>query len=215
MSIFSVILFTAILIAVPYLILKYLAAPLAPSGSKNLLFGATIAAGVILLIVFIIAGAIPRTSARLIGKTIETVETQINEISPGYTDTVLDKESLEAFLENGQMINDSVSADPRISMILDATGTKVFSKYLGNFIDDIDGTLAEFDTAGTPFTLHNIFISLQEMAVPLIITSTKVLQVVIIVIALIIFGGIALIATGMRKNWFSANNSSLNFGDNA
>lgn len=213
MNTFVLILAAVLAAAVAYFILNRNVLTLPPSTDRKVLAGATAAGTVILMAAFVICAVVPGKSYRLMSSAIDSAEKQIEAAYPGYTDTVIDKSEFEAFINGSMEASRSTEEQPVLSMALDIPGIGAVKSTIDTILGGTDSFMAEFDETGTPFTLHNIMISLQEKAKAGIRKSMGIAGTVITIIAVLFYLGTVIAATGIRKGWFEARNSSLNFGD--
>lgn len=213
MNLFPAILFTALLAITPYLVIRYSVLALEPSSEKKVLTGITAASALLLLIFFIMCISIPGKTDRLISQTIALAEEQIENIRPGYTDTVLDKSQAEALISGSIRISSGIDNYPETALLFKGGRLKAYKKLMDSFAGNADRYLKEFEESGTEFTLHNIFLKLQEKSKPAVMKTAMILEILVIAIAVIFYSGIILTATGMKKGWFKARNRSLTFGE--
>ena len=140
-------------------------------------------------------------------------EEQIENIRPGYTDTVLDKSQAEALISGSIRISSGIDNYPETALLFNGGRLKAYKKLMDSFAGNADRYLKEFEESGTEFTLHNIFLKLQEKSRPAVMKTAMILEILVIAIAVIFYSGIILTATGMKKGWFKARNRSLTFGE--
>ena len=147
------------------------------------------------------------------GSIMKLGEEQIENIRPGYTDTVLDKSQAEALISGSIRISSGIDNYPETALLFNGGRLKAYKKLMDSFAGNADRYLKEFEESGTEFTLHNIFLKLQEKSRPAVMKTAMILEILVIAIAVIFYSGIILTATGMKKGWFKARNRSLTFGE--
>lgn len=211
MSTISVILTASIIMALPALIARFMLTQLEKSPYRTILTAVMCLGACALMVILIILASIPAKSGKLLDQAVEFIEAETEKSDPGYLDTVLDRQAAEEFLSDGMNMSSSVSSDKRAEILLEVTRLKAFKKNIDALMCDMEERLAEFDS--TAFTPRNIIGALRDIAFDASVKTADILGTLLIVISLIFYAAIALIATGMGKGWFTARNSSLNFGD--
>ena len=162
MNIFYIVLFTLLLLGIPGIIIWFLILPLKKSTEKNIIFAITILISLVVVTLFIASAFVPSKIDRFIETEIAEVEHQINLISPEYTQQTLNAETIKNLISDSKQIRSYLNNNDDINFIVRVIGVNAYISYLENFCENIDIYLNEFEETNTPFTLHNIFISLKE-----------------------------------------------------
>lgn len=210
MSTISVILTALIITALPALIAKYLLIPLEKSPYKVIVTVGMCIVACALMVILIILAALPPKTGKLLDQAVEFIEAETEKSDPGYLDTVLDKQAAEDFLADGMYMSSSVGSDKKAEILLEVTRLKSFKKHIDALMQNAETKLAGFDS--TAFTPRNIIGEVRDMAYDASVKTAGTLGTALAIVSLIFYAAIALTATGMRKGWFRAKNSSLNFG---
>lgn len=211
MSTISVLLTALIITALPALIARFLLIPLKKSPYKIILTAIMCLGACVLMVILIICATIPSKTDKLLDQAVEFIETETEKSDPGYLDTVMDRQAVEDFLSEGMNLSSSVSSDPKAQILLEVTRLKAFKKNIDALMLSTGERLEGFDS--TAFTPRNIISELRNIASDASVKTAGTLGSLLTVISIIFYAVIALIASGMRKGWFTAKNSSLNFGD--
>lgn len=211
MSTISVIITALIIMALPVLIARFMLVQLEKSPYKVILTTIMCLGACALMVILIICASIPSKTGKLLDQAVEFIETETEKSDPGYLDTVLDRQAVEDFLADGMNMSSSVSSDPKAQILLEVTRLKAFKKNIDALMFSTEEKLAGFDS--TAFTPRNIISELRDTAFDASVKTAGMLGTLLTVISIIFYAAIALIAAGMKKGWFTAKNSSLNFGD--
>lgn len=214
MNIFYIVLFTLLLLGIPGIIIWFLILPLKKSTEKNIIFAITILISVVVVTLFIASAFVPSKIDRFIESEIVEIEHQINLISPEYTNQTLNAETIKNLISDSKQIRSYLNNNDDINFIVRVIGVNAYISYLENFCENIDIYLNEFEETNTPFTLHNIFISLKEKSRTPILQTIKVIEIIIIVVAFVAYLAILIWVMAIKKGWMSNSNNGIIFGEN-
>lgn len=214
MNIFYIVLFTLLLLGIPGTIIWFLILPLKKSTEKNIIFAITILISLVVVTLFIASAFVPSKIDRFIETEIAEVEHQINRISPEYTNQTLNAETIKNLISDSKQIRSYLNNNDDINFIVRVIGVNAYISYLENFCENIDIYLNEFEETNTPFTLHNIFISLKEKSQTPVLQTTKVIEIIIIVVAFVAYLAILIWVMAIKKGWMSNSNNGIIFGEN-
>ena len=214
MNIFYIVLFTLLLLGIPGTIIWFLILPLKKSTEKNIIFAITILISLVVVTLFIASAFVPSKIDRFIETEIAEVEHQINLISPEYTQQTLNAETIKNLISDSKQIRSYLNNNDDINFIVRVIGVNAYISYLENFCENIDIYLNEFEETNTPFTLHNIFISLKEKSQTTVLQTIKVIEIIIIVVAFVAYLAILIWVMAIKKGWMSNSNNGIVFGEN-
>lgn len=214
MNIFYIVLFTLLLLGIPGTIIWFLILPLKKSTEKNIIFAITILISLVVVTLFIASAFVPSKIDRFIETEIAEVEHQINLISPEYTNQTLNAETIKNLISDSKQIRSYLNNNDDINFIVRVIGVNAYISYLENFCENIDIYLNEFEETNTPFTLHNIFISLKEKSQTPVLQTIKVIEIIIIVVAFVAYLAILIWVMAIKKGWMSNSNNGIVFGEN-
>ena len=215
MNTFYVVIFTILILAIPATIIRFLIIPLKKSTEKNILFAITILTTVLLITLFIASAFIPKKINQFIDFEIAQIENQINQISPEYTHQDLNAETIQNLISDSKKIRSYLDDNDEVNFVVKTIGINAYLSYIENFCENIDLYLNEFEATNTPFTLHNIFISLKEKSQVSIFKATKIVEIIILIIAFIINIVILIWAFAVKKQWMENSNNGIVFGENS
>lgn len=215
MNTFYVVIFAILLLAIPTAIVRFLIIPLKKSTEKNVLIAITILTTLLLLTLFIASAFIPKKINQFIDFEIAQIENQINQISPEYTHQDLNAETIKNLISDSKKIRSYLDDNDEVNFIVRTIGINAYISYIENFCENIDLYLNEFEATNTPFTLHNIFISLKEKSQVSIFKATKIVEIIILIIAFIINIVILIWAFAVKKQWMENSNNGIVFGENS
>lgn len=214
MNIFYIVLFTLLLLGIPGIIIWLLILPLKKSTEKNIIFTITIFISLVVVTLFIASAFVPSKIDRFIEAEIAEIEHQINQISPEYTNQTLNAETIKNLISDSKQIRSYLNNNDDINFIVRVIGVNAYISYLENFCENIDIYLNEFEETNTPFTLHNIFISLKEKSQTPVLQTIKVIEIIIIVVAFVAYLAILIWVMAIKKGWMSNSNNGIIFGEN-
>ena len=215
MNTFYVVIFTILILAIPATIIRFLIIPLKKSTEKNILFAITILTTVLLITLFIASAFIPKKINQFIDFEIAQIENQINQISPEYTHQDLNAETIQNLISDSKKIRSYLDDNDEVNFVVKTIGINAYLSYIENFCENIDLYLNEFEATNTPFSLHNIFISLKEKSQVSIFKATKIVEIIILIIAFIINIVILIWAFAVKKQWMENSNNGIVFGENS
>ena len=213
MNIFYIVLFTLLLLGIPGIIIWFLILPLKKSTEKNIIFAITILISIVVVTLFIASAFVPSKIDRFIETEIAEVEHQINLISPEYTQQTLNAETIKNLISDSKQIRSYLNNNDDVNFIVRVIGVNAYISYLENFCENIDIYLNEFEETNTPFTLHNIFISLKEKSQTPVLQTIKVIEIIIIVVAFVAYLAILIWVMAIKKGWMSNSNNGIIFGE--
>lgn len=213
MNAFSIVVFTLLLVAVPTAIVWFLILPLKKSTLKFFIFSVTILATLIVTFLFAGSSFLPKKINRFIDYEMVYIENQINQISPDYTQKVLDTETVNKLISDSRQIRSYLESNEEVGFVVRNIGVGAYLSYLENFVENVDFYLYEFESTGTPFTLHNIFLSIKDKSQQPILKTVKIIEIIILVFGLIVNVLLLIWAVALKKGWMGDSNDGVVFGD--
>lgn len=184
MKIIFVVLFALLILAAAGLVVWYLLLKL--TGSERIILTAVAAVGVVLLeTLLILAACIPSKADKLITSGIVSMENGINSISPDYVNQPLETEQLKSVLTDYNNLETTLKSNAEASLVIKAVGVGAYMGYLSSFVNSIDANIRDMEAEGTDITIHNVLLRLQDKSHEPIRKTTKVLEVLVIVISFI------------------------------
>lgn len=214
MNIFYIVLFTLLLLGIPGIIIWLLILPLKKSTEKNIIFTITIFISLVVVTLFIASAFVPSKIDRFIEAEIAEIEHQINQISPEYTNQTLNSETIKNLISDSKQIRSYFNNNDDVNFIVRVIGVNAYISYIENFCENINTYLNEFEETNTPFTLHNIFISLKDQSQTPVLQTIKIIEIIIIVVAFIAYLAILIWIMAIKKGWMSNSNNGIVFGEN-
>ncbi len=215
MTIFFVVFFSLLMITAAAYLIQRLLLPMPSSDEKKIFIGVTIAGTVLLETLFIASAFIPGSADKLISQGIVSIETNVNNISPNYTNEVLDVEKVKSLISDTKQIRYYMNENQEVNFVAKLLGLGVYLGFAENFTAHIESNFVEFQKAKIPFTLHNIFNFIHEKSTNSIIRTTKTIQTVIIIVAFVFFLMLLLAYFINKKGLLASKNDGVIFGETA
>lgn len=187
MNIFLIILFTILIPACAYGLLRYLVVPMPKSSERTLLFIVTPFGALLFSVLLVLSTFIPGKINAFIDVGIAKVEENVSNISPGYIYEEQDTESIKTFLSNYKQIQAGLESNEDARFLTELIGVNVYIKALNLFASGIDCNLREMEEDHIPVTLHNIFLRIQEKSKDSIVGITQKIEIAILIVTLIFF----------------------------
>lgn len=187
MNIFLIILFTILIPACAYGLLRYLVVPMPKSSERTLLFIVTPLGALLFSVLLVLSTFIPGKINAFIDVGIAKVEENVSNISPGYIYEEQDTESIKTFLSNYKQIQAGLESNEDARFLTELIGVNVYIKALNLFASGIDCNLREMEEEHIPVTLHNIFLRIQEKSKDSIVGITQKIEIAILIVTLIFF----------------------------
>lgn len=187
MNIFLIILFTILIPACAYGLLRYLVVPMPKSSERTLLFIVTPLGALLFSVLLVLSTFIPGKINAFIDTGIAKVEENVSNISPGYIYEEQDTESIKTFLSNYKQIQAGLESNEDARFLTELIGVNVYIKALNLFASGIDCNLREMEEEHIPITLHNIFLRIQEKSKDSIVGITQKIGIAILIVTLIFF----------------------------
>lgn len=215
MDIFLFIIYIIAVVALPYFIIKYTLKTLDKSKYRTFAIVVLVLSCIIFFMLLISTRFIPGAVKDYVNAGINITENKLNEISPGYTDQVLDKEKIKNMLQDTKQMRHNLKEYTQgASFITSIIGVDVYLSFFEVFASKLDDNIALFEQRNVPFTIHNILQYIQDE------TNVETKRIVAIIAlslflnSLIIYGLVLLFVFAIKKKWINVEYKSVIYGDN-
>ena len=216
MNSFIFILYLCIVITIPYFIIRYCMKNLQKTTNRTVVIILSVVTGLVAAGILYINKKIPGITESLITKGITITEQKLNEISPDYTEQVLEKDKIETFLSDKKQFELNLkSYTDDVNFLIRIWGVDIFITLLEEFNSQLDTHMKEFSSLEIPFTLHNIFIYIKEKTSITISNACAKAGNIIMIITLIAYLLVWIMAYATLKGWVSDNGKSIVYGEAA
>ncbi len=213
MKIIFIIFSILLMIVVAGLLIQRLLLPMPSSNEKKLFIGITVAGTVLFGILLIACAFIPSSADKLISQGIVSIETNINKISPNYTNEILDAEKAKSLISDIKQIRYYMDENQEVNFVVKLIGLGVYVGFAKNFCDHIESNFVEFQKAKIPFTLHNIFDFIHKKSQNPILRTTKIIETVIIIVAAVFYLMLLVAYFINKKGLLTPQNKFVTFGE--
>lgn len=213
MQTICVVTFAVLIVALAVLFIFHLLLPMPPSNEKKIFIVSTIVGTILFEALFIATAFIPSKAEQLISQNIVLIEGKINTISPNYTDEVLDVEKVKTLISDTKQIRTYINENSDVNFIIRIIGVSAYLGYVEDFCDHIESNFLEFQEFGIPFTLHNIFNFMLDKTASPILKTTKVLEIIILVVTGLFFLFLIIFYFLHKKGVLATTNKSIVFGE--
>ncbi len=186
MNIIFVILWTVVIVACAAGLVYCTHLKLQRSSLKTVMFIIPVLIAVLSVTLLILSTFIPQKMDNLLTQGIEQIETNINAISPDFTNQELDTTQLKSVINDTKMLKSSFDNDVRVNFIAKIVGINAYITFLNDFVENIETNVVCFEENKIPFTLDNIFHHLKQQTATPILKAVKTMEIIIITITLII-----------------------------
>lgn len=215
MGVFLIILYSIILAGSAYGIVYYCINNLKKNKYRLIVIALPVIACVVFIPLIILTSAIPSRANRAIEYGITITETKLNEVSPDYTNKVLDKEKAKTILQDGKQMRQNLNEyNSNVSFLTRVIGFDIYLELIESFVNDIDIRLRDFESRNEPFTIHNILKYIQEETNVGVKDTARTIAMVLFIIACFIMTASILLAIAMKLKWIDPAKKSIVFGDN-
>lgn len=168
---------------------------------KGWLIAADVAVGMLFCILLIHSAFIPNKINSMLTESCNYMEQQINIIQPDYTDKVLDNSTLKELIKNEKHISVYLNENDTANLFIRLVGVKSYLVALDAIVSNMDEHLCYFEKNNIPLTLHNIFEYTQEISQQYIIKVVKILQWLIVSLAMLLYLAWIILFCAIKYNW--------------
>ena len=139
---------------------------------------------------------------------------KLNEISPDYTNQVLDKEKISTFLQDTKQVRFNFNEYTEgVSFITRILGIDTYMFFYEDFAENLDNNIQLFEKNNIPFTMHNILQYIKDEAGVRINVIVGNIMLVLFFLSLVVDGLILLFVVAMKKRWIDFDKKSIIFGE--
>lgn len=215
MDIFLFIVYVVAVLGLPYFIIKYILATLDKSKYRTLAIVVSVLSCVIFFSFLISARFIPGKVSEYISYGIKITENKLNEISPGYTEQLLDKEKIKNMLQDTKQMRHNLNEYTNdVSFLTRILGVDAYLSFFEAFADNIDNNIRFFEEKGIPFNIHNILQYIKDESDVKLKDIVSVISFVLFILSMIIYALVVLYVVAIKKQWIDTDNKSIVYGDN-
>lgn len=162
---------------------------------------------------FVAAACIPSKATQLLADSFERTEMSINTLLPGQTNKVMTTNEIKTILSDTKATTGYIKENEAIGWVSRTVGVSVYVDVIDNFLDSSEQSIRYFEENNIPFTIHNIFEKLQRDAQGYILGAAKVLEIVVLVVALLVAVALLVFYLLVKKGALDA--PAVVFGDEA
>lgn len=130
--------------------------PLQRSTHRTMLLVVALSGAILFDLLFVLAHQIPRHADTFLAVGIERIESNVDNISPGYAYEPLDTAQIRTLLSDTKQIESYLRTNDGTRLAVRLIGVKAYIGYLHSFISSLDTNLTKMQAEGTPVTLHNV-----------------------------------------------------------
>ena len=199
MKIVYVVLFSLLIVAVIGLVAWFLIWQKLHGANKKILFSVAVAGAVLFVVLLALTACIPSKADKYLALGIETIEKNLNTISDDYVNKEMDAEQIKASLAEYRQIETYLSENNEAGLVIRLISAGAYIRYFKQFVNSIDANISDMQANGTPITIHNVLLRLQDKSAAPIVKATKILEIVIIVLAFV-FALILIIASAILQH---------------
>lgn len=215
MDIFLFIIYIAIILALPYFLIKYILGTLDKSKYRALAIVVIVVSCIIFLPLLISTRFIPGAVTEFVSAGINITERKLNEISPGYTEQILDKEKIRNMLQDTKQMKHNLNEYTQdVSFLTRLLGVDAYLSFFESFADKLDENIILFEQKNLPFTIHNILQYIQEETDTKINGIVGVISFVLFLISIIVYALVLFYVYAIKKKWIDIEHKSVIYGDN-
>lgn len=208
-----IVIFALLIFSVGILFIWKLLWGLPASNEKKIFIAITIIGILLFETLLFFVSSIPRKADNLLSTGIATIESKINEISPEYSDEVLNPEKIKSLIADTKQIRFYLNENAEVNFVVRMIGLNTYVSLLEKIGDNTESYLKEFESKNIPFTLHNIFDFLQQESRTSILKIVKIIEMVVVIVALVFYLILLIGYFANRKNLLTPNSSSVTFGE--
>lgn len=210
MNIFLII----VVLVLSYFVVRYTLKVLNKSKYRTLIVVMTVFFSSVFVLFLILTRFIPNAVVEYISSGINITENKLNEISPDYTNQVLDKEKISTFLQDTKQVRFNFNEYTEgVSFITRILGIDTYMFFYEDFAENLDNNIQLFEKNNIPFTMHNILQYIKDEAGVRINVIVGNIMLVLFFLSLVVDGLILLFVVAMKKRWIDFDKKSIIFGE--
>lgn len=210
MNIFLII----VVLVLSYFVVRYTLKVLNKSKYRTLIVVMTVFFSSVFVLFLILTRFIPNAVVEYVSSGINITENKLNEISPDYTNQVLDKEKISTFLQDTKQVRFNFNEYTEgVSFITRILGIDTYMFFYEDFAENLDNNIQLFEKNNIPFTMHNILQYIKDEVGVRINVIVGNIMLVLFFLALVVDGLILLFVVAMKKRWIDFDKKSIIFGE--
>ena len=210
MNIFLII----VVLVLSYFVVRYTLKVLNKSKYRTLIVVMTVFFSSVFVLFLILTRFIPNAVVEYVSSGINITENKLNEISPDYTNQVLDKEKISTFLQDTKQVRFNFNEYTEgVSFITRILGIDTYMFFYEDFGENLDNNIQLFEKNNIPFTMHNILQYIKDEAGVRINVIVGNIMLVLFFLSLVVDGLILLFVVAMKKRWIDFDKKSIIFGE--
>lgn len=210
MNIFLII----VVLVLSYFVVRYTLKVLNKSKYRTLIVVMTVFFSSVFVLFLILTRFIPNAVVEYVSSGINITENKLNEISPDYTNQVLDKEKISTFLQDTKQVRFNFNEYTEgVSFITRILGIDTYMFFYEDFAENLDNNIQLFEKNNIPFTMHNILQYIKDEAGVRINVIVGNIMLVLFFLSLVVDGLILLFVVAMKKRWIDFDKKSIIFGE--
>ncbi len=168
---------------------------------KGWLIAADVVVGLLFCPLLIHSAFIPKKVNTMLTESCIYMEQQINIIQPNYTEKVLDDSTIKELIKNEKHISVYLNENDTANLFIRLVGVRSYLIALDAIVSNMDEHLCYFEKNNIPLTLHNIFEYTQEISQQYIIRAVKILQWLIVSLAMLSYLAWIILFCAIKYNW--------------
>lgn len=215
MDIFLFIIYIIVVLGIPYFVIKYVLSTLDKSKYRTLAIVLSIVSCIIFVALLISTRYIPGAVNQYIDAGVNITENKLNEISPGYTEQILDKEKIRnILLDSKQMKHNLNEYTQDVSFITRFMGIDAYLDYFEDFAEKLDENIIFFEQKNIPFTIHNILQYIKNESVVKIEEIVATISLILFIISVVVYSLVLFYVYAIKRKWIDVDHKSVIYGDN-
>lgn len=155
--------------------------------------------------------SLPKKVSSLITYELNHAEQLLNSTQAGLTDQVMNPTSLQSTLAESKELLSKANADTPAGLIVRLIGARKYTQLMQRIVTNTDDYLTHFQNTNTPLTIHNMFLYTQEQIQSSILTTVRVLQIIVLIFAFILSIGCIIVYFIIRNDAMSE--PQITFGE--
>jgi hypothetical protein len=187
------------------------ASRLAKSQHKTFNIILTIIGSILIMVLLLGISKIPGSTDKILTNGISQIKAQLESMNPGSTDVEMDATQFKAYLNKSQDVSDYLINDEYAGFLTRTFGVRYYIKMFNKFADNLDDNMKMFEEAGNTFSVNNILNYVKEQTVKPVLSATKILEIVVTIVAALFLLIMLIWAASIKKGKIS---KGVTFGEN-
>lgn len=187
------------------------ASRLAKSQHKTFNIILTIIGSILIMVLLLGISKIPGSTDKILTNGISQIKAQLESMNPGSTDFEMDATQFKAYLNKSQDVSDYLINDEYAGFLTRTFGVRYYIKMFNKFADNLDENIKMFEDAGNTFSVNNILNYVKEQTVKPVLSATKILEIVVTIVAALFLLIMLIWAASIKKGKIS---KGVTFGEN-